>query len=157
MNSHKAIQIAALLCIAVTSAFLIYMSYLLTTILSARDWCFTAIGADKVSTGSMGSMDTLTACVGLLTLQIKALSLNSHIVTGTMALALAVLVIVVLANARVQGKVGPGGAEGSIGGNVGAAVDETKKAAAAVVEKAEKVEAAVAAAPESAARPDDPA
>ncbi|PKB19670.1 hypothetical protein B0I00_1910 [Novosphingobium kunmingense] len=109
------LHVFALVCVAVTSAFLIWLSLHLIEILAARDWCLTAIGADKASP-STGDIDTLTACVGLLTLQVRALAIDSHIAIGTLALCLAVLVVVVLANARIQLRAGPSGVDGTIGG-----------------------------------------
>jgi len=105
----------ALICVAVASGFLIWLSMHLVDILAARDWCVRAIGADQASGDGKG-IDVMTACVGLLTLQVNALAIDSHVAIGTLALCLAVLVVVVLANARIQGKAGAGGVEGSIGG-----------------------------------------
>lgn len=110
----KWLQVFALVCVAVASAYLIYLSNWLVHTLAERDWCYTAIGAERAAPGS--NLDALTACVGLLTLQVKALALDSHIAIGTMALCLAVLVVVVIANARIEGKAGPTGVEGKIGG-----------------------------------------
>lgn len=110
----KWLHIFGLLCVAVTSAYLIYLSSRLVDILAARDWCAQAIGADKATNGLPGGVDALTACVGLLTLQVKALAMDSHIAIGTLALCLAVLVVVVIANARIEGKAGPEGLSGGI-------------------------------------------
>lgn len=104
-----------LVCVAATSAYLIYLSLWLVQTLAARDWCAQAIGADKATKGLPGGVDALTACVGLLTLQVKALALDSHIAIGTLALCLAVLVVVVIANARLEGKAGTTGVDLKIG------------------------------------------
>lgn len=123
-----------LACVAVTSAFLIWLSMHLIEILAARDWCLRAIGADRAST-SAGNIDALTACVGLLTLQVRALAIDSHIAIGTLALCLAVLVVVVIANARVQLKAGPDGVDGTIGG----AAEGAKATAEAAEKKAAEI------------------
>ena len=132
----KWLHIAGLVCVAVTSAYLIFLSNWLVHTLAERDWCYTAIGAEKAAPGS--NLDALTACVGLLTLQVKALALDSHIAIGTLALCLAVLVVVVIANAHVSGKAGPTGVEGTIGGaaeGAQAATDAAKEAGQQVVDE----------------------
>lgn len=88
----------AVLCVIATSGFLMAIAWKLNTTLSGPGWCATAFGAGK-ATGT-APIKGLDACVGLLTLQLQALSLNSHIVLLTFALCLAVLNIVVLAGAR---------------------------------------------------------
>lgn len=127
----------ALACIAVTSGFLIWLTMHLVDVLSKPNWCFTAIGADKVAStvGAAGNLDALTACVGLLSLQVRALAIDSHIAIGTLALCLAVLVVVVLANARVQLKASADGGEASIG----SAAEGAKATAEAAGQKADEI------------------
>lgn len=88
----------ALACVTVTSTFLMFIAWKLTNTLSGPGWCATAFGAGK-ATGT-APIKGLDACVGLMTIQLQALSLNSHIVLITFSLCLAVLVIIVLAGAR---------------------------------------------------------
>lgn len=92
------IKAFAVVCVAATSAYLMAIAWKLNTTLSGPGWCATAFGAGK----AVGTQPVkgLEACVGLMTIQLQALSLNSHIVLSTFALCLAVLVIVVLANAH---------------------------------------------------------
>lgn len=92
------IKMFAVACVAATSAYLMAIAWKLNTTLSGPGWCATAFGAGK-ATGTQ-PVKGLEACVGLMTIQLQALSLNSHIVLTTFALCLAVLVIVVLAGAR---------------------------------------------------------
>lgn len=92
------IKAFAVVCVAATSAYLMAIAWKLNTTLSGPGWCATAFGAGK-ATGTQ-PVKGLEACVGLMTIQLQALSLNSHIVLTTFALCLAVLVIVVLAGAR---------------------------------------------------------
>lgn len=88
----------ALFCVAVTSAFLMLIAWRLTNTLSGPGWCATAFGAGK-ATGTV-PVKGLDACVGLMTIQLQSLALNSHIVMVTFSLCLAVLVIIVLAGAK---------------------------------------------------------
>lgn len=120
----------ALVSVAATSGFLVWLSQRLVHVLAAKDWCYIAVGADKAAPAT-GNIDALTACVGLLTLQVKALALDSHIAIGTMALCLAVLVVVVLANARLELDAGAAGVHTKIGGDAGDAAQETADAAQA--------------------------
>lgn len=137
----KWLHIAALASVTATSAYLIWLSSWLVHTLAARDWCSIAVGADKATAGLPGGVDALTACVGLLTLQVKALALDSHIAIGTLALCLAVLVVVVIANARIEGKASISGVDLKIGGKNDAAAgaqlatDAAKKAGQEVTEE----------------------
>lgn len=106
----KFIHAFALACVAVTSAFVMAMIYWLVTLLSDRAWCFTALGAGK-GTG----VDAFTACVGLLTIQIKALATNSVILVGVIALCLLALMVIVVAQGRLSLKAGKDGIETEIG------------------------------------------
>lgn len=87
----------ALLCVAVTSAFMMFMATKLTDTLASPDWCARAIKAEQL-TGLRSS----SSCVTLLSLQLKSLSIDNHIYAVTMAVCLGSLVIVVLAKARLD-------------------------------------------------------
>lgn len=92
------IRAFAVLCVAVTSAYLMVIAWKLNNTLSGPGWCATAFGAGKAA--GTQPVKGLDACVGLMTIQLQSLALNSHIVLVTFSLCLAVLVIVVLAGAR---------------------------------------------------------
>ena len=93
------IRMFAVMCVAVTSAYLMAIAWRLNNTLSGPGWCATAIGAGKAN-GGTEPVKGLEVCVTLLTVQLNSLALNSHIVLITFSLCLAVLVIVVLAGAR---------------------------------------------------------
>jgi hypothetical protein len=93
----------AVICVAVTSAYVMYMGWLLNETLSGPGWCRTALGAEKSSTTD-GTIKGLDACVGLLTIQLKSLATNSHILLGSVALCLSVLIIIVIAGAKFSGE-----------------------------------------------------
>lgn len=95
------IRAFALLCVAATSAFLAVLAWRLVNVLSSPEWCSKALQAERISTERGGG---LTSCVDLLTIQLKSLALNSHIVIGTFALCLGVLIVIVIAGARLSGK-----------------------------------------------------
>jgi hypothetical protein len=107
------IRTFAVICVAVTSAYVMWLGNKVNDTLSGPGWCRTALGAEKASSTD-GTIKGLDACVGLLTIQLKSLSTNSHILLGTIALCLAVLIIIVVANARFTGEVGPTGAKGEV-------------------------------------------
>ena len=45
-QGHNIIKGFALVCVAVTSAYVMYMGWWLVTVLSGPDWCSRALGAD---------------------------------------------------------------------------------------------------------------
>lgn len=97
------IRAFAVLCVAIIAGFLMWMGYRVNETLAGPSWCRTALGAEKASS-SDGTIKGLDACVGLLTIQLKSLATNSHILLGSLALCLVVLIAVVIAGARVAGK-----------------------------------------------------
>lgn len=101
------IRAFAVICVAVTSAYVMWLGNKVNDTLSGPGWCATALGAGKASTGT-APIKGLEACVGLLTIQLNSLSMNSHILLGTVALCLSVLIIIVIAGAKFSGEA-PGG------------------------------------------------
>lgn len=132
-----AVHAFALACVAATSIFVMYMIWWLTTILSAHDWCYTAIGAGKAT-----DQNALTACIGLLTLQVKALATNSHMFAGVIALCLLVLMVIVVAGGKLSFKASRDGIDADIGrdGAREAAVAATAVAGAAVKKAGDIIE-----------------
>lgn len=120
----------ALACVALTSTFVCFMIWWLTGLLADRSWCFTALGAGK-GTGT----DAFTACVGLLTIQIKALAENSVIFVGVIALCLLVLIVVVVAEGKLTFKASKDGIDADIGKGPAAA----QAVAGAAADKAEEI------------------
>jgi TRAP-type C4-dicarboxylate transport system permease small subunit len=98
MKLRLTIRSFAVICVAVTSTYLMVLGWRLNNTLSGPGWCATAFGAGKAAGAT--PIKGLDACVGLLTIQLNSSSVNSHIVLGTMALCLAVLIIIVIADAR---------------------------------------------------------
>lgn len=115
------IRAFAVLCVAVTSGFVMYMSYRLLQTLSGPGWCATALGAGKASSQDGTPIKGLEACVGLLTIQLKSLANNSYIFGGVIALCLLTLIVIVIAGGRLSFKGGPAGVETDISGNAPAA------------------------------------
>lgn len=92
----------AIFCVASTSTYLMVLAWKLNNTLSGPGWCATALGAGKASSKDGSPVKGLEACVGLLTIQLNSLSLNSHILLLTFSLCLAVLIIIVIAGAHVS-------------------------------------------------------
>jgi hypothetical protein len=109
---HFSIRGFAVFCVAITSAYVMWMGYQLNETLSGPGWCRTALGAEK-SSATDGTIKGLDACVGLLTIQLKSLATNSHILLGSIALCLSVLIIIVVAGARFSGEA-PGGFKANV-------------------------------------------
>lgn len=100
-KDHNPVRAAALVCVAITSLYLMYMGYRINEILSGPGWCRTALGAEKVS-ATDGTVKGLDACVGLLTIQLKSLATNSHILFGVVAMCLLVLIVIVIAGGKLN-------------------------------------------------------
>lgn len=98
LRSHP-IRAFALLCVAVTSAFLGFMAWRLVDVLSSPTWCSTALQAERISSQNFGG---LTACTDLLKIQLRSLATNSHIVIGIFALCLLVLIVIVIAGGKLN-------------------------------------------------------
>jgi hypothetical protein len=108
------IRLFAVLCVAVTSGFVMVMSYRLLNVLSGPGWCATALGAGKASSKDGAPIKGLEACVGLLTIQLKSIATNSFIFGGVVALCLLTLIVIVIAGARLDLKAGKDGVEANM-------------------------------------------
>ena len=97
------IRLFALVCVAGTSVFLMYLILKLVEIIAGPDWCSRALQAEKIT--QRDTFVGLTACVDILKLQVAALAQALTISVGTLALCLGVLVVIVIAGARLAGKV----------------------------------------------------
>lgn len=97
------IRLFALVCVAGTSVFLMYLILRLVEIIAGPDWCSRALQAEKIT--QRDTFVGLTACVDILKLQVAALAQALTISVGTLALCLGVLVVIVIAGARLAGKV----------------------------------------------------
>lgn len=94
----------ALLCVGISSGFVMFMQYRLTDILSAPDWCVRAINAEKLSTPRSSS--AFESCVSLLDKQVGSLATSNHIYAGIIALCLLVLIVIVIAGGKLDFEVG---------------------------------------------------
>jgi hypothetical protein len=92
----------ALAAVALTSLALIGFTAWLIWLLGVSDWCARAVGATKAADARPEY--AVGACFGLLNKQVEALSINSFIALGTLALCLAVLVVIVLAGGKLSFK-----------------------------------------------------
>jgi hypothetical protein len=105
----------ALIAVAVTSTALIGFAAWLIYLLAIPDWCGRAIGATK--SADARAEYAVGGCFNLLNKQVSALSINSFIALGTLALCLAVLTVIVLADARLNLKASRSGVEADVGRN----------------------------------------
>lgn len=121
------IRFFAVLCVALIACYIGYMGYRVNETLAGPGWCRTALGAEKASS-TEGAIKGLDACVGLLTIQLKSLATNSHILFGVMAGCLLVLVVIVIAGGKVDFAVNKTGVTGTIG-------KDPKRAAVAAAQK----------------------
>lgn len=108
---RNTIRTWALVAVAISTAFVIFMGIWLTSILSAPNWCARAIGAAQEGNRPESA---ITGCFTLLHDQVAALAWNSHIFAATVGVSLLVLVIIVLAGGRVSFKADKSGISGDI-------------------------------------------
>lgn len=123
------VRIFALVCVAVTSAYVMWQGWRLVDILAAPTWCSRAINASNQ--GDQPEF-AVSGCFSLLKDQVAALAVTTHIYAGVIAFCLAALMVIVVANGRASGK-GPGGFELDIGGNR----EEPEQAAQFVADQAQ--------------------
>lgn len=114
-RGSRAIRGFALACVAITSAFMIYMVVWSTELLSSDGWCDRAIGASKAAEGTVRPEYAVGGCFTLLKDQVGAIAWNSHMLVGVLALCLLVLMVVVVAEAHLRGKGSRDGVEFDIG------------------------------------------
>lgn len=95
------IRAFAVVCVAIIAVYIGYMGYRLNETLSGPGWCRTALGAEKASSTD-GTIKGLDACVGLLTIQLKSLATNTHILFGSLALCLLTLIVIVIAKGKLD-------------------------------------------------------
>lgn len=105
----------ALLCVAVTSSFIMVMAWRINDILARPEWCARALGAGKSVAEGKAPIAGLNGCINLLTIQLRSLATNSHIFAGAFAMCLLVLIVIVVAGGRLSFKGSKDGIEGNIG------------------------------------------
>lgn len=96
---RNTIRTFALVCVAITSIFVMAMIIWLTRLLSDPSWCDRAIGAAKDASQRASAFG---GCFSLLTQQMAALATNSFIFGGCVALCLAALMIIVVAGGKIS-------------------------------------------------------
>jgi hypothetical protein len=109
---NQPVRFFALVCVAVTSAFVMYMRYAELQVLASPDWCNRILKADQIAPASR--MDAALACVGLQRVQLEAYATNSFIDGGTIALCLLALMVIVVAGGHLN-FTAPGGIGASMG------------------------------------------
>lgn len=134
-STDSILRVVAIAGVAIISTYVMWVGYRLNDTLSGPGWCRTALGAEQASSTD-GTIKGLDACVGLLTIQLKSLSTNSHIMFGVVALCLLVLIVIVVARGHLDFSVSKTGASASIGTEAEIAAN---KVAGAAVEKAAEI------------------
>ena len=132
------IRVAALICVAITSAYLMYMGYRINEILAGPNWCSRALQAERISEQNFTGLQN---CVSLLTIQIKSLATNSHILFGTIALCLLVLIVIVIAGGRLNLSAGAKGINANMGRENVDPVDAAQATADAAQEQVDAIAA----------------
>lgn len=109
---RNTIRTFALVCVAITTTFIIGMIIWSTLILASSEWCGRSVGAEKASPGR--TLEGLKACINLMGDQVNALAWNSHIYAATIALCLVALMLIVVAGGRVSFSASKTGVSGNI-------------------------------------------
>lgn len=115
---RRSIRTFALVCVAVTSVFVMAMSIWLISVLSSPDWCDHAVGVGA-DVGLRQS--AFGGCFALLKSQISALAFNSYVFAGTVSLCLVSLMVIVVAGGRISFS----GTKNGLSGNISSANDAT--------------------------------
>ncbi len=124
---RNTIRTFALVCVAVTSAYVMFMGWTVIQTLSSPQWCARAMGAGSI-VGKDKTVAGLEGCVDLLKIQLEALSWASVILLAVIALCLLSLMLIVVAGGKISFKASKTGLEGDI-----ARDDDPAPAAAQVV------------------------
>jgi len=101
MKIANPIRLAAVICVAATSGYVMWMGNKLTDILAGPEWCGKALQAEKISSQNFGG---LTACVDLLKIQLNAIARGFLVFAGVIALCLLTLIVIVIAGAKFSGE-----------------------------------------------------
>lgn len=142
-------RVYALVLLAVLIIASLFFIYWYTEILIG-DWCKHAVGmADKADARPIEAMGL---CIQLMTAQLQALALNSHMMTGTLAIVVVALAVIVVAKGRVSATL-PGGAGFDLGGDGESASQAAQATAGAAQEKADEITEAVGAPPTEGSMP----
>jgi hypothetical protein len=124
---RNSIRTYALVAVSLTSVGLIGFSIWLIYLLGVSDWCGRAVGAAKSTDRPEFAV---SGCFTLLQQQVSALTINSFISLGTLALCLAVLVVIVIAGGKLSFKASAvGGIDVDMGSDPGAAAQVVADAA----------------------------
>lgn len=111
-TKSNSIRTFALICVAVTSAFLIYCCYWLITLLSSQGWCRRAMGAVAETDGR--AEFAVGGCFRLLHDQVGALTVSLYMALGSLSLCLLVLMVIVVAGGRLSFTASAKGVSGSM-------------------------------------------
>ncbi len=137
---HNPIRLTAVIIVAVIAVYVMVMGFRLNETLAGPGWCRTALGAEKVSSTD-GTIKGLDACVGLLTIQLRSLATNSHILFAVIAMCLLVLIVIVIAGARLEASVNRDG--GSVNIAPQDAAEAADATADAAVDKAQEIKESI--------------
>lgn len=130
----------AVLMVAITLGYLIYMSHWETTVLTGSSWCARSSGLEKMLPGQtvQQALEVLKACNEMQKIQLEAVAWDSHIDHLTFSFVLILLSGVVIAGVKMAFKISKDGAEANVSKDVAAAaehvVEGAKEAAAEVKE-----------------------
>lgn len=113
-KQHNTIRSFALVCVAVTSVFIMGVRIWATFIITRDGWCDRAIGAAN-ATGVSRPLEAIGACFTLLNKQLDAIAFNSKIDAGVQALCLLVLIVIVVAGGKLNFTASKGGVSANMG------------------------------------------
>lgn len=111
MKMRHLVNTWALVCVAITTGALIYFAWDKTEHLAGADWCARALHASREGERPESA---ISGCYSLMSRQIEALALDSHIAHGSIAIALLVLVVIVLSGGRLSFRASKDGIDADI-------------------------------------------
>lgn len=102
IERRRSIRTFALVCVAITSAYIMGMRIWGQWIIANTDWCAKALGAAKYADGRPAA--AIDQCFELMSKQLEISGRGNLIDAGVIALCLLVLMVIVVAGGRLSFK-----------------------------------------------------
>jgi hypothetical protein len=96
---NNPIRWTAVICVAITSGYIMWLGNKQLNILSSPEWCSKALQAERISAQNFGG---LTACTDLLMIQLNAIARGFLVSNGVIALCLLALIVIVIAGGQID-------------------------------------------------------
>jgi TRAP-type C4-dicarboxylate transport system permease small subunit len=110
---HNTIRTFALICVALTSGWMIWLTWWLIDLLSGNDWCAIAVGVSEAANAR--PLEAIQSCFSLLDAQVGWLGWALMVSLVSLALCLVVLMVIVVAGGKLSFSASKSGVSGAMG------------------------------------------